>query len=93
MHKIKEVLRLKYATHLTQRQIAAALGLSNGVVAKYLSAAARVGITYPFPPEWNDADIAHALFGDAHQQPAPVKRLTLDFALIHQELSTRTEIG
>ncbi len=89
MHKIKEVLRLKYATHLTQRQIAAALSLSNGVVAKYLSAAARIGITYPFAPEWDDANIAHALFGDAHQQPVPLKRLTLDFALIHQELKRK----
>ncbi len=79
MHNIKEVLRLKYATGLTQRQIAAALSLSNGVVAKYLSAAERAHIPYPLPVEWDDTYLAHALFGSTHQ-PAPVKRLTLDFA-------------
>ena len=88
MHKIKEVLRLKYATGLKQRQIAAALGLSNGVVAKYLSAAERVQLSYPLPAEWDDADLARVLFGSSHQ-PAPIKRLTLDFALVHQELKRK----
>ncbi len=77
MHNIKEVLRLKYATGLKQRQIAAALGLSNGVVAKYLSAAERAQLSYPLPVDWDDTDLAHALFGSSHQS-APVKRLTLD---------------
>jgi len=88
MHKIKEVLRLKYATGLTQRQIATALGLSNGVVAKYLSAAERAHIPYPLPAEWDDTHLAHELFGSSHQF-APVKRLTLDFALVHQELKRK----
>ncbi len=88
MHKIKEVLRLKYTTGLKQRQIAAALGLSNGVVAKYLSAAERAHLPYPLPAEWDDSNLAHALFGSSHQ-PAPTKRLTLDFALVHQELKRK----
>ncbi len=88
MHKIKEVLRLKYATGLKQRQIAAALGLSNGVVAKYLAAAERAHLSYPLPAEWDDIHLAHALFGSSHQ-PAPVKRLALDFALVHQELKRK----
>ena len=87
MHKIKEVLRLKYATGLKQRQIAA-LGLSHGVVAKYLSAAERAHLSYPWPAEWDDTHLAHALFG-ATYQPAPVKRLTLDFPYIHQELKRK----
>ncbi len=60
MHKIKEVLRLKYVTGLKQRQIAAALGLSNGVVAKYLSAAERAHLPYPLPGEWDDIHLADA---------------------------------
>ena len=88
MHKIKEVLRLKYATGLKQRQIAAALGLSNGVVAKYLSAAESAHLPYPWPADWDDTHLAHALFG-ATYQPAPVKRLTLDFPYIHQELKRK----
>ena len=88
MHKIKEVLRLKYAAGLKQRQIAAALGLSHGVVAKYLSAAERAHLAYPWPAEWDDTHLAQALFG-ATYQPAPVKRLTLDFTYIHQELKRK----
>lgn len=88
MHKIKEVLRLKYAAGLKQRQIAAALGLSHGVVAKYLSAAERAHLAYPWPAEWDDTHLAQALFG-ATYQPAPVKRLTLDFPYIHQELKRK----
>lgn len=88
MHKIKEVLRLKYATGLKQRQIAAALGLSNGVVAKYLSAAERAHLAYPWPAEWDDTHLAQALFGATYQS-APVMRLTLDFPYIHQELKRK----
>ena len=35
MHKIKEVLRLTYAVHLKQRQVAASLRMSQRVVSKY----------------------------------------------------------
>ncbi len=45
MHKIKEVLRLKHAAGLTHRQIAGALGLSLGVINKYLAAAERASLT------------------------------------------------
>ena len=49
MRKIKEVLRLKHAAHLSHRQIARSLKLSVGVVAKYLAAAERAGLTWPLP--------------------------------------------
>lgn len=88
MHKIKEVPRLKYAIGLKQRRSAAALGLSNGVVAKYLAAAERAHLPYPLPSDWDDTDFARALFG-ASYQPAPVKRLTLDFAFVQQELKRK----
>jgi len=88
MHKIKEVLRLKYAAGLTHRQIAGALGLSLGVINKYLTAAERASLTYPLPADCDDARLAHLLFGSAHQ-PASLKRQTLDFALVHQELKRK----
>ena len=44
MRKIKEVLRLKLDARLSHEQIAAALDLSKGVVAKYVGLAAAAGL-------------------------------------------------
>jgi hypothetical protein len=41
MRKIKDVLRLKLDAKLSHQQIAAALGISNGVVNKYVGLAAH----------------------------------------------------
>ena len=44
MHRIKELLRLKYECALSFERIARALKVSKGVVAKYLKLAADVGV-------------------------------------------------
>jgi len=46
MHIIKEVLRLKYDAALSHRQIAAACGISKGVVAKFLALAEANGLKW-----------------------------------------------
>lgn len=56
MSKILEVLRLKYGSGLSHRQIALVAGLSKGVVAKYVSAAATAGIAaWPLPDGVDEA--------------------------------------
>jgi transposase len=45
MRKIKDVLRLKLDARLSHQQIAAALGLSKGVVTKYVQFAFNAGLT------------------------------------------------
>lgn len=87
MRKIKEVFRLKYAAGLSQRQIAAALHLSNGVVAKYLAAAARSGLAYPQLAALDAAALARALWGEEHNPPGETR--LPDFALVHQELKRK----
>ena len=47
MRKIKDVLRLKHDTRLSHEQIAGSLGISKGVVAKYVGLAAAAGLTWP----------------------------------------------
>lgn len=42
MRKIKDVLRLKLDARLSHERIAAALGISKGVVTKYVGLASRV---------------------------------------------------
>ncbi len=51
MRKIKDVLRLKLDAKLSHEQIARSLGLSKGVVTKYvgLAAAANSGAARPCP--------------------------------------------
>ena len=46
LRKIRDVLRLHLKGGLSQRQIAAALGISKGVVAKYISLASELGLSW-----------------------------------------------
>ena len=46
MRKIKDVLRLKLDARMSQHQIAGALGISKGVVTKYVGLAAAAGIDW-----------------------------------------------
>ena len=46
MRKIKDVLRLKLTAKLSHRQIGAALGISKGVVTKYVGLAASAGLVW-----------------------------------------------
>ena len=88
MHKIKEVLRLTYAAHLKQRQVAASLRMSQGAVSKYLSLARSAGLTtWPLPPEWDETQLKQRLFAPtADACVTPSRFADPDFALLHQEL-------
>ena len=48
IRKIKDVLRLKLDARMSHQQIAAALGISKGVVTKYLGLAAAAGLAWTF---------------------------------------------
>ena len=54
MRKIKEVLRLKYAHELSERQIARSCGISRSTVADYLMRARAAGLSWPVPGELDD---------------------------------------
>ncbi len=84
MRKIKECLRLKWACGLSHEQIARALGLSKGVVTKYLQRAAQVGLT-----EDQAATLSEVAL-EARLQPArkasPSLRVPPDLPWVHREL-------
>jgi DNA-binding transcriptional regulator LsrR (DeoR family) len=46
MRKLKDVLRLKLEAKLSHQQIATALGISKGVVTKYVGLAAAAGLDW-----------------------------------------------
>jgi transposase len=89
VRKISEVLRLTYDVGLSQRQVAASLGLANGTVATYLARAATAGIRWPLPEGMSEAEVARRLFPPAVRKPVPSRQREPDFALLHQELGRK----
>ena len=83
MRKIKDILRLKLDTKLSHEQIAAALGISKGVVTKYVGLAAEAGLDWP-AVQGCDEVILERLLLVAPQKPR--RHVQLDFGRLHQEL-------
>ena len=54
MKKLIEILRLKHEAQLSNQRIAAACGLSKGVVHKYLALAKAKGVLWPLTPEMDE---------------------------------------
>ena len=83
MRKIKDVLRLKLDAQLSHERIAASLGLSKGVVTKYVSLAAAAQLDWPTIQGLDEADLHRRLM------LAPVKHSDVvlpDYGYIHHEL-------
>lgn len=83
MRNIKDVLRLKLDAKLSHERIAAALGISKGVVAKYVGLAAAAGLDWPTVQACDEVTLERRLLvapqrPNGHVQP--------DFGRIHQEL-------
>ena len=76
IRKIKEVLRLKYANKLSERQIAISCDISGTAVAAYLRKARDAGLSWPLPGELHDGEIVALLFppqsdGEPRQSNSP----------------------
>ena len=67
MRKLKEVLRLD-SLGLSQHQIARSCSIWQSTVHEYLAAAQAVGVRWPLPADWDDAQVERTLFP---QRPAP----------------------
>ena len=62
-------MRLRYAQGLSERQIAASLGLGKGTVGAYLTRARVAGLTWPLPEALCDDDLELLLFPAAPSVP------------------------
>ena len=85
MRKIREVLRLRFASGLSQRAIARSLGLSQGAVCEYLDRARRAGAVWPLPDALDDERLEALLFPSPSGTPDD-QRPKPDWALVHREL-------
>jgi len=80
---IKDILRLKYQGALSHQRIAHSLGVSKGVVAKYLSLAGAAGLDWQATAELDEAALEQRLLGHGSAQTRVVEA---DFASVHIEL-------
>lgn len=83
MRKIKDVLRLKLDAKLSHQQIAAALGISKGVVTKYVGLAAAAGLDWEAVQEADEAALERRLLVAPER---PRDHVQPDYGRLHQEL-------
>jgi transposase len=83
MRKIKDVLRLKLDAKLSHEQIAGALGISKGVVTKYVGLAAAAGLDWPAVQDADEITLERQLLV-APQRPR--NHVQPDYGRLHQEL-------
>jgi len=83
MRKIKDVLRLKLDARLSHERIAAALNISKGVVAKYVSLATAADLDWAQVQGLDETALHHRLVGTAARASGFVAP---DYGRIHQEL-------
>ena len=71
MRKVREILRLRYACELSERQIAQSCNLSEGSVSNYLRRAEAAGLSWPLSGEWDDAVVEAKLFSSKGEGDIP----------------------
>jgi hypothetical protein len=77
---IKDILRLKYSAALSHEAIARSLGISKGVVAKYLGLAGAAGLDWATVVDLDEVGLERRLFG---RSIAETQVVEADFARVH----------
>lgn len=85
VRKLKEILRLKHACGLSNREIAQSCEVGRTTVADYLNRARAAGLTWPAAGDLTETEIEKRLFSTEHV-PSSVKRPAPDCEYIHNEL-------
>ena len=84
MRKIKDILRLKWACGLSNRQVAASCGVARSTVAETLYRAKAAGLSWPLPEDLDDTQLDTRLY--PAPPPTSTSRAVPDWATLHQEL-------
>lgn len=85
MRKIREVLRLKWVCHQSNRAIARSCHISHSTVREYLDRAQAAGLSWPLPADLDEATLFQRLFPpSAH--PTPGSSPCPDWAVVQTEL-------
>lgn len=86
MQRIKDVLRLKLEHHHSHQHIATSLGISKGVVAKYVKLASTVGLYWPQIQDMDETALHSRLMGAPQRASGFVPP---DYAYLHQALKRK----
>src|SRR3954462_15115505 len=89
MRKVREVLRLRHALGVSERQIAVTVGVSRSTVGEYLRRAAVIGISWPVPEGLDDGELERRLFMPPTFEEKPGQPLP-DWSYVHKELKRRS---
>jgi len=85
MRKIREVLRLKWECHQSNRAIARSCRLSHSTVGEYLDRARAAGLSWPLPADLDDETLVQRLFPPT--PPAATRQIPCpDWSYVHTEL-------
>lgn len=87
MRKVRDVLRLKSTTQLSQRQISIALGIAQSTIIEYLGRATVAGLSWPLPEDLDDEALEALLFIPREQYRA--ERPLPEWARVHSELQRK----
>lgn len=86
LRMIKDIIRLKYHSHLSHEQIASALKISKGAVSKYLALSQAAALDWDTVQHWSEQRLTSALLPNTSaSQPYAVP----DWARIHRELDRK----
>ena len=88
MRKIKDILRLKWACGLSNRQVAASCGVARSTVAETLYRATAAGLSWPLPADLDETQLETRLY-PAAPCPTTAPRAVPDWATLHQELARK----
>jgi len=88
MMKIKEVLRLKFAAGLSNRQIAASCGASHSTIGQYLRRAEEAGIGWPMPERLSETELEQRLFPQRIAGNT-LPRVMPDWAAVYQQMKRK----
>lgn len=83
MRKVKEILRLSLSSKLSYDQIAQALGLSKGVISKYLKLATAAGLDWPALAEMDEVELQRRLRAEPKEA---ISFAAPDYGQVHVEL-------
>ncbi len=88
MRQVREVLRLKWAGGLSDRQIAHSLGISRPTIAEYVRRAQDAGLTWPLPATLDEGALEQLLFPPRSAIPTAKGPLP-NWSEVHQELKRK----
>ena len=86
LRMIKDVIRLKWEGQLSHEQIAATLGVSKGVVSKYVGLANAAGLDWTAVRDWDERQLVARLLP---QSPSASPFVQPDWGRVHLELGRK----